>query len=168
MLLSNELPSFKDSSGALASRMLMLEMTQSFLGRENKSLTGKLLGELPGILNWAIRGWKRLQDRGHFIQPESGESLLADLEDLASPIKAFVESACVIDVSASVKTTELYDKFVIWCDQQKRKAETVEHFARNLRAAFSGVQKVRHRDGKQRVQKYEGIRLMKHYELPSD
>jgi phage/plasmid-associated DNA primase len=35
---------------------------ESFEGRENENLTDELLTELPGILNWAIEGWRRLRE----------------------------------------------------------------------------------------------------------
>jgi len=45
-------------------------------GRKDKTLTDRLLRELPGILNWSICGWRRLQERGEFLQPESGRNCL--------------------------------------------------------------------------------------------
>src|SRR5262245_23146467 len=50
VILTNELPKFRDSSGAIATRLLILKMTNSFLGREDHTLFDKLLPELDGIL----------------------------------------------------------------------------------------------------------------------
>ena len=74
MLVSNELPKFPDQSGAMATRPLVFRFTESFLGREDKALDAKLEAELPGILLWAIEGWKRLRKRGHFLQPKPGRT----------------------------------------------------------------------------------------------
>ena len=71
LILTNELPKLVDASGALASRFLLLVLTRSFFGREDLALTERLLGELPGILNWALEGRDRLFGRGFFLQPES-------------------------------------------------------------------------------------------------
>src|SRR5690606_6286310 len=73
LILTNELPRLNDSSGALANRFLILPLRNSFLGREDTGLTSRLLEELPGILLWAIEGLRRLYERGHFLQPASGE-----------------------------------------------------------------------------------------------
>jgi putative DNA primase/helicase len=97
MIVSNELPQLKDASGALVSRMLLLRLTESFLGREDTELKGKLLKELPGILLWAIEGWKRLRIRGKFVQPQSGKASLGELEDLSSTVRAFLKECCVTD-----------------------------------------------------------------------
>jgi len=59
MLLSNELPRLPDTSEAMSSRFLLLHLTESFYGREDPGLSDKLLTELPGILRWAIEGWRR-------------------------------------------------------------------------------------------------------------
>ena len=42
VVLTNELPKFRDSSTAIATRMLILRMTESFLNREDHELEGKL------------------------------------------------------------------------------------------------------------------------------
>ena len=64
LLQSNELPKLADASGALVSRFILLQIKESFYGREDRGLTKKLLTELPGILNWAIEGWARLRCPG--------------------------------------------------------------------------------------------------------
>lgn len=66
MMLTNELPRLLDNSGALANRFIVLVLERSFYGREDPALTNRLLGELPGILNWAMEGYRRLRARGHF------------------------------------------------------------------------------------------------------
>lgn len=58
VFLTNEFPRLTDSSGALAGRFVILRLTQSFYGKEDTGLTDRLLNELPGILNWAIEGWR--------------------------------------------------------------------------------------------------------------
>jgi phage/plasmid-associated DNA primase len=45
---------------------------------------GKLLAELPGILLWAIEGWRRLNGRGHFVVPRSSRELVDPLPSRTS------------------------------------------------------------------------------------
>jgi putative DNA primase/helicase len=68
MILTNELPKLADASGALASRFLILLLTNSFYGKEDLGLTARIIHELPGILNWSLDGWQRLQNRGYNFQ----------------------------------------------------------------------------------------------------
>jgi putative DNA primase/helicase len=59
-VLTNELIYIQDSSGAVVERFVILKMLQSFLGREDPMLFERLMGELPGILNWAVAGYRNL------------------------------------------------------------------------------------------------------------
>ena len=71
MILTNELPRFTDSSGALASRFVVLMLHKSFYGEENPALTEELCEELPSIFNWALDGLEKHRARGRFEQPKS-------------------------------------------------------------------------------------------------
>lgn len=67
MILTNELPSMQDASGALAKRYLVLTLQKSWYGNEDTTLLNRLRKELPGILQWALQGLARLQKRGKFF-----------------------------------------------------------------------------------------------------
>ena len=56
LLLSNELPRLGDTSGALASRFIILLLRNSFFGKEDLGLTDRLMKEMPGILKWSLDG----------------------------------------------------------------------------------------------------------------
>jgi putative DNA primase/helicase len=160
MILTNELPRIADSSGALASRFIVLTMTRSFYGVEDHGLTDRLLGELPGILNWSIDGLERLRDRGYFVQPASSAEAIAELEDLGSPIGAFIRERCTVAPGKTVGCHALFDAWCVWCELQKRKDPgTVQTFGRDLRAAVPGLTVKRPRDGDDRLRAYEGITL---------
>jgi len=70
-MATNELPRLEDSSGALVERFLVLQLTQSWAGREDTTLFDRLNGELPGILNWALVGYGRLMESRRFDMPDS-------------------------------------------------------------------------------------------------
>jgi putative DNA primase/helicase len=160
VILTNELPRIADASGALASRFIVLVMKESFYGREDHGLTDRLLGELPGIFNWAVGGWKRLAERGHFLMPASSAEAVADIESLSSPILAFLHATCVIEPGASVPCQELFDRWRGWCEAQGRDHPgTTQSFGRDLRAAVPGLG-LKHMGGDgARVRVYAGLRL---------
>ncbi len=91
MLLSNELPKVTDVSGAFVSRMILLHTPRSFFGAEDLNLEKALVAELPGILWWAIDGWRALTK---FEQPEVGRPQIEQLGDMSSPVSAFVRECC--------------------------------------------------------------------------
>ena len=159
-IISNELPRLSDSSGALSSRMLMLRVTKSFLGKEDPGLTDRLLSELPGILLWAVQGWQRLNQRRYFLQSESGKELLGELEDLTSPINAFIRECCEIASEASVSRESLYAAYLAWCTRNGRKhAEDRAGFGRALRAAVPELGSTYRRHEGKRQYHHEGIGL---------
>jgi putative DNA primase/helicase len=161
MLLSNELPKLNDSSGALPGRMILLRLTRSWYGQEDVRLTDKLLAELPGILLWAIAGWQRLRDRGHFVQPDASRTMIDELEDLASPVGAFVRDCCRVGPGCQIERSILFVAWKRWCEAQGREhAGNAIVFGRDLRAAVPSLGDAHPRtESGDRVRVYEGIAL---------
>jgi putative DNA primase/helicase len=137
LILTNELPRIADASGALASRFVVLQLRSSFYGKEDHELTDKLVMELPGILNWSLRGLDRLRARGYFRMPQSSTDAIHQLEDLASPITAFLRDWCIIDPQQSVNVKVLYGAWKAWCEQQGQSARSNIVFGRDLRACVA-------------------------------
>ena len=161
MFLTNELPRLTDSSGALAGRFLVLHLTRSFFGKEDPGLTDKLLAELPGILLWALQGWLRLRERGRFAQPASADQALHDLQDLSSPVGAFVRECCVVAPGKQADARTLYGRWKSFCEDMGREHPgTIQSFARDLHAAVPGLVTRFVRDGSGRARIYEGIGLV--------
>jgi putative DNA primase/helicase len=117
IMLTNELPRLVDASGALASRFIILRLQESFLGREDIGLMAKLTAELPGILLWAIDGWRRLRERGYFRQPKAALAEVQELADLASPVSAFVRDCCRVGPGCMVERKALYAAWKNWCTE---------------------------------------------------
>jgi putative DNA primase/helicase len=117
--------------------------------------------ELPSILNWAIAGLMRLRERGYFLQPASAADALRQMEDMASPIGAFLRERCIVGPERSVGITRLFDVWCEWCKSQGRDHPgNAQTFGRDLHSALPGlsVGQVRADGGKQ-VRVYKGIGL---------
>lgn len=161
LLLSNVMPRFSDASPALANRFVPLIMSQSFLGNEDPDLLNKLLPELPGILNWAIDGWRRLHARGRFQLPGSSRDAIQQLIELAAPVATFIREECELDPPAEVSKAELFDAWRTWCLNNNALPGEMNVFSNRLYAAASGrvgSKKGRDLEG-ERVPKFRGIRL---------
>lgn len=159
LILTNELPRLSDSSGALASRFILFVLTRSFLGREDPSLTEKLLAEAPGIFNWSLRGLDRLNERGYFVSPESGREAVQQLEDLSSPVSAFVRERCVVGSEEQVPVDDLWDAWKTWCEGEGRHHGTKAVLGKNLSAAVPTIRRARPRTDGERIYSYLGIGL---------
>jgi putative DNA primase/helicase len=160
LIMTNELPRLVDASGALISRFIILKLIDSFYGREDLGLLKRLLPELPAILNWSLEGWVRLQERGHFTQPESAKDTTRELEDLASPVSAFVRDRCNVSPALEVNVDDLFREWGRWCDANGHQQGSKTIFGRNLKAAFPRVKVAQHKqsDGT-RPRYYEGLDL---------
>ena len=146
-MLTNELPKFTDASGALPSRLIILILTISFLGREDGELLGRILGELPSIFRWALDGLDRLRKRKRFVIPRSSKEAVRQVEDLASPVGAFIRERCVIDARDKkhrVQCTELHSAYKQWSVAKGFTfSKTEELFGRDLSAACPGLKRSR-------------------------
>ncbi len=156
-ILTNDMLSLTDGSGALVGRFIVLLFPNSFYGQENVGLTNELLEELPGILNWAIDGYASLRKRGHFIQPDNAAETIEAMEMLGAPIKAFIRDHCKVGPMHEVGVDELYSQYAEWCRQEGLKPRSKSWFGRDLSAAVPGLTTAR--QGEERVYIYRGIGL---------
>ncbi len=167
MILSNELPDFKDDTGVIATRFVILQTHESFLGKEDHELENKLSSELSGILNWALAGWHRLAERGRFLRLGTGE-LNDELASNASAIKAFVADCCELGAEHEVSINKLYDAYRTWGEDRGANSWAdrlpINQFSGKLRSAFHGqIGVIRPRDGGTRKRVFTGIRLRKRW-----
>ena len=142
-------------------------LTTSFYGRENPKLTNELLGEAPGIFNWALEGLDRLRDRGYFLLPATAQEAQRHLEDLASPVGAFVRDVCVVGPAYQVDKDDLWEAWKAWCtDEGRDRPGTKAVFARDLRATVPGLTPIRPRDGEERSHAWRGLNVRQQSKRP--
>lgn len=113
-LFSNKLPDLDDSTSAMAGRGVYLLMQNSYLGKEDSGLLARLLTELPGILNWAIRGRYDLLKDGEIAQPESSEHLARQMRMFMAPVGQFFTDCTRIHPNAMGALS--MDIFERWCE----------------------------------------------------
>jgi putative DNA primase/helicase len=160
MIFANELPQLPDQSEALASRYIMFRFVESFIGREDLHLIDKLRSELPGILLWAIDGWKRLRERGRFVQPKSGASLIEEVRDINSPVGAFVRGRCEVGAGLEIQVGKLFQAWCDWCAANRHAPGGPGRFGRNLRTVIPSVDTKVQRDAQQSyVRMFQGVAL---------
>lgn len=110
---------FNDTSGAFQSRLLYLQCMQSFKGREDRALVRKLLSELPGILNWSIRGWEKLQKVGRFVEPKICEGIRRDYSSQVNPVEKFFETCCEFRKGSAIHLRTLHEAYKIYESDQR-------------------------------------------------
>ncbi len=164
-IISNELPRLGDASQAIIGRLILIPMTESWLGKEDITLEPMLHKELPGILNWALDGLARLTANGwRFTRVPSADDAIQTLRDLASPVAAFVREKCKTGKDdqgddLKIDCDALYLAYRNWCDVNGHPKSPSQHFGRDLRAAFSKIKVERPRGTGSRQRRYIGIDL---------
>lgn len=161
MLATNELSAFPDPSGALAARFIIIQLQNSFLGKEDRGLEPRLMAELPGILNWALAGLRKYLDLGKLIQPASGVASLQQLRHLTSPMIEFVEDLCEYPAPGkSIDKELLRDAFDCWARDRGAEKASATQFGIKLHAACPAIKDGTHgKRGEPRVKKYLNICL---------
>lgn len=160
LLISNVLPRLNDSSAALPGRMMVLQLTRSFFGNEDRNLSRRLLAELPGILMWSVEGWRRLRARGRFEQPTSAADLADEMETLASPHTMFMRERLTQDPAEETPTAAIYSAWKEWCQSKGMEHPGDEqNLGRNLRTVIPGLKSHQTRINGRPVRVYRGIGL---------
>lgn len=156
---TNVMPQLPDASGAVATRFIILHTPNSYLGKEDHTLKGKLQSELPAVLKWAAEGWVRLCRQGMVFTPnDAAKAHHRELEDLSNPVKAFLRERCNVGPAYSADTKEVFGAWVTWNKQHGKEhvpAESV--FGRDLRATLPQVHRSQRRDGGRLVSVYKGV-----------
>jgi putative DNA primase/helicase len=93
------------------------------------------------VLNWSLAGLERLEAQGRFTRPPHVEDTIRTLEDLASPVNAFVRDMCVRGPDESVLVDELWKAWRSWSEENGYGRTTKTVFGRDLRAVMQGRMK---------------------------
>jgi putative DNA primase/helicase len=136
IIFSNELLRFQEETGALAGRMLVWEMKQSFWGREDPYLLEKLLAERSGILNLVLDALDRVRVNG-LRQHKTSAPAVERLEALVSDIIGFVNDRCELGGEHNETVDKLFGAWQSWCRRQDiSHAWGKPQFSEKLRAAY--------------------------------
>jgi putative DNA primase/helicase len=142
-MLSNEVPNLNDP--VLPTRYIKLAFDESWLGREDVKLKDTLASELPGIAQRCLRAYRRLCERGKFVQPASGATLQKIVEEGSDPFLEFVRSTFVADPQGSVVIRIAFDRFKRWCAEEGRmellKRITKQNYKKHIQQVpgFEGI-----------------------------
>jgi phage/plasmid-associated DNA primase len=101
----------------LPTRFIKLSFDNSFYDREDVHLRRKLEEGLPGIAARCVSALRRLNERGRFIQPESGKALAVAMEEQNNPLAKFCHDCLELDPGDFTMSNEkLCSIFSVWCE----------------------------------------------------
>ena len=154
IIACNELPSFYEVSGALSSRILLLQFNQSFVGREDFTLKDRLRGELSGISNWALQGLARLRANKGFTIPNDTQEAIRDYMEDNSPTLAFIKNYLIVENRLNIAYSngvERSDKALTttkgaidkayrqWCNDEGYEVMSPAYFWKKMKDTIRGL-----------------------------
>jgi putative DNA primase/helicase len=141
----NSLPFPKDKSYAFLRRMIIIPFGMRFVddpvgeneAKIDRDIKTKLMPELDGVLNFALRGLKRLQkNEFKFTEPECVHKLLQEYRRDINPVYDFTK-LCIKRADGLELDTKVLDKsFRSWCTENghsRSATYTTRRFLREFR-----------------------------------
>ena len=141
----NFFPTFRDDSGSLEERTMILTFNNSHAGREDTSLKDELERQaLEGkLINWALQGLKRLYNNEGFTVPDESAVALQAFGELVSPLGHF-SRRCIESNPTGVGVVDdiAYDVWKIWCKNEGLKYGGKSDFVHKLLAMTPGMMQI--------------------------
>lgn len=121
IFLVNTLPNTSDTTHGYFRKIMVIPFKRRFSDSEKDvNLFDKLkANEMPGILNWALEGLKRLQNNNYkFTESDEINNLMKEYEEEQNPVLKFVEEAITTDVNEKLSKKEILVAYSKWLSQQ--------------------------------------------------
>jgi putative DNA primase/helicase len=148
MLVTNHRPKVDGDDDAIWDRIRLVPFEQNFRGREEKDLPEKLMGEMPGILRWAVEGCLAWQRDG-LGEPAAVSRATSEYRQDEDLLGAFLEERCILD--GEIEPAKLRNAYADYCREIGEKPLAANVLGKHL--ARRGITR------NKRAGIYQGVRL---------
>jgi putative DNA primase/helicase len=136
VLLCNNIPSVADLSHGMRRRLMIIPFDRTFTEEEkDPDLFDRIWeGELPGVLNQALAGYRRLLKRGtRFKHPKDVQQATTRWLQQANPLPAFLQAQCTKNSQGRCLMQDFYRAYSTWTkDMGYTLTQTQQTVTRNL------------------------------------
>ncbi len=154
---TNKIPRFSDKTEGVYRRLIILPCDRQIREHErDQHLAEKLQQELPGILNWALRGLIALNKQGGFTRAAKSEAALEDHRSSSDPERKFLHEECC--AGGSIETVTLFRRYQAWCRDHGNTPVNDTEFGRVVKIVYPDAKRRRDSTGN-RPYRYFGISL---------
>lgn len=153
----NELPkNYVDRTEGFYRRLIIVPFNRQIdKNKIDKALKYKFQREKEGILNWALKGLRRLYENNfEFSENELTDEVKKEYKRENNNVISFVEECCEIDSLFSCSRIEIYESYKEFCGEAGLKALSQIKFNKELEGNFNVT---RARSGKLRL--WNGVRI---------
>ncbi|UCE04454.1 MAG: primase C-terminal domain-containing protein [bacterium] len=136
----NDIPVITDRTHAFKRRLIVVKFNQGFEGEAaDKFLEDKLSEELPGILNWALKGLSRVLKNNRIFCSEQMEKDKKEFFKSLNPVLSFVEEVCELGEDFYVGRNELFKSYREWSKDSGLQPLGKNKFYRQIRQDFPEI-----------------------------
>ncbi len=134
---ANKLPKEIERTDAYFRRFLIIPYTERITEEEkDPELHTKIIrNELPGVLNWVIKGLYRLMEQKRFSECEASNKALEAYKIESNPVALFVEDeSYTTDLNSKLTNKELYAEYSLWCNDNGHRKLASGNFGKEMHA----------------------------------
>jgi putative DNA primase/helicase len=127
---------------------------------QDSTLTESLTtdAELSGILNWAIKGYQRLTEEGHFTSEPTPAENRERWEQFGSAVEQFLDTQMIQESDAQVPKSVAYEAYKSFASEHGMEVVSQSSFTRELKTKEGIGQSQRRIDG-EKTRVYTGVCL---------
>lgn len=142
---SNQMPTFDGINHGIRRRMMIVPFKRIFKPEEQrKTLVAELTTEVPGILQWALIGAKRLVKQNYqFSKSLAAAQSAEEFENYTSSAIMFFREGYVHDIDGFMDNEDIYKEYQDWCSRTGKRPLSMTHFNRDLRDNLGVKQKTK-------------------------
>lgn len=141
-LIANNKPDIRDDTHGMWRRVVLVPYL--VIVREDqvdKNLGDKLRAEGPGVLNWALDGWRGWRERG-LTAPQAILAATAEYRSESDRIGQFIETATLPDRDGMIPASEMLACYEAWCHAMDYKPVSQTKLGKEL--SRRGVMPMKH------------------------
>lgn len=132
-LAANHRPNILGTDHAIWRRIRLVPFNVTIPADEQiKDLDEKLLGELSGILRWAVEGAMAWRQHGLGLVDEVAAAT-KDYRDEMDTLAQYLDDELIVDAQGWISAKDLYDDYQRWCHEQGEKPESQRALGLRLR-----------------------------------
>lgn len=129
----NDKPVIKDTGNSIWRRLKLIPFNRTFTNQDkDPDLLNKLESELPGILNFALDGLRRLRLRGRFPESKAVQEAVNEYRKESNPVAQWLDERTEPINQPYTAATALYADYCAWCGNNGRQAMNSNNFSREL------------------------------------
>lgn len=142
MMAGNHKPIIRGRDNGIWRRIRLIPFEANIPpSQRDKNLPAKLHAELPGILNWALKGYRDLHKNGGLKTPAYVEKAVEDYRKEMDLLEAWTSACCAVGPTLEWKSSEAYCSYKYWAEQNGYRPMTAGVFSRDLEANYTKVKR---------------------------